>query len=242
MKGKAGDSLHSANAIQSMNLDSTAPLPWASGNAPNAGFTRAEFFVVMGLVAMPAAVLAALLVTSLRGVKESTGRIECQNNLAKIGLAMGQFGQDHEQMYPKDWTNDRTTPPATPDEQSPTGAWCNQGFDAALLPYVKTRSVFMCPGDIWLKANVATGGARNNWDDTSYGINHMVQNRRQDRVGNPPETILLGHTRFEHTLFEDRRSVLWDTHQNGNNYLFCDGHVAFLNGTATLKPKNLWLP
>jgi prepilin-type processing-associated H-X9-DG protein len=214
--------------------------PSASANKSKSGFTRTELLVVIGVIAMLVAVQVALLLTALPRIKDERRRAQCENNLAQIGLAVAQYAQEHDKMFPKDWENNRTAPQATEDESSPTGAWCNQGFDARLLPYLQSRRVFVCPTDIWLNRNLSPWGRRNSWDDTSYGINLLVQNQPQGSVANPAETILLGHTRFEHTLFEDRRSVLWDTHQNGNNYLFCDGHVQFLNGTATLNPKNLW--
>ena len=126
------------------------------------------------------------------------------------------------------------------DETSPTGFWCNQGFDAVLRPYLRTQRGFVCPGDVWLNQNLSTWGSRNSFDDTSYGINISVQNRSLTSVSDPAETILLGHTRFEHTIFEDNRSVLWETHERGNNYLSCDGSAQFLSGPATFTPKDLW--
>jgi prepilin-type processing-associated H-X9-DG protein len=210
--------------------------PWPPFRASEAGFTRTELLLICGIIVT---LFAGFLAIQTR-TNDSTHRVQCQRNLTQIGQAMSRYTMEHENMYPKDWNSSLGSPRTAADEASPTGFWCTQGYDAMLQPYLQDRRVFVCPGDVWLNQNLSSWGSRNNWDDTSYGINVRVQIHSVTSVAAPASTILLGHTRFEHTLFEDNRSVLWDTHQSGNNYLFCDGGVQFLTGPATLIPKNLW--
>lgn len=196
--------------------------------------------MVLGIIA----VLAAILLPVLSSAREKARRTQCLNNMRQISLAIQQYTQPPEEKYPKEWGNNTTQPQTTPNSDSPTGAYCNRGFDAAIMPHLGNRKVFVCPSDKFLLANTTfpTNGSRANWDDTSYAINQTVQGEPLVAVPNISDTIALGHTRFEHVLWKDKRSVIWNTHQGANNYGFCDGHVSFLKQNQTLLPRDLWIP
>ncbi len=203
-----------------------------------AGFTLTELLVVMGIIA----VLAAILLPVLSRAKEKSRKTTCLNNQKQIGLAVTQYIPEHEEKFPKEWNNAPTAPLTTPNSSSPTGAYCNNGFDSALQPHLQSRKVFVCPSDTYLNRNISTAGGRNKWDDTSFGINAYVEGQAETVVKNATDTILLAHTRFEHVIWRDQHNVMWDTHAAGDNYVFCDGHVSSLKKEATCKPRNLWEP
>ena len=100
----------------------------ALDNGARAAFTRTELLLVFALVAT----FVALLVVVLPRAKDQMRRAQCQKNLGRIGLAMDRYVQEHEKRYPREWQSNAPGPDITPNEGSPTGAWCNKGFDAAL--------------------------------------------------------------------------------------------------------------
>lgn len=66
---------------------------WPEGSA---GFTLVELLVVMAIVA----ILTAILVPALSGVRERGRRTQCMNNIRQIGLAIEYYKDDHDSYYP----------------------------------------------------------------------------------------------------------------------------------------------
>jgi prepilin-type processing-associated H-X9-DG protein len=60
------------------------------------GFTRVELLVVIGVLAL----LAAMVFTALNAAKRKAERINCVNTLAPIGLAFRIWEGDHNDKYP----------------------------------------------------------------------------------------------------------------------------------------------
>jgi prepilin-type processing-associated H-X9-DG protein/prepilin-type N-terminal cleavage/methylation domain-containing protein len=93
---------------------------------PRSGFTLIELFVVMAAIA----ILIALLMPAVQGVREAARRTQCINNLRQIGFGFKQHRDKGDNFQGR-------------------GAWVKD-----LLPFVeKNRQVFLCPND----PNPATG-------------------------------------------------------------------------------------
>jgi prepilin-type processing-associated H-X9-DG protein len=207
------------------------------------GFTRTDLLIILGVLLLIG--LIALSFPMAARYKEVSRRNQCENNQRQIGNALVLYLQEHPEKFPKEWNNFRDKPLSRPDPGSPTGHYCNQGFEALLEPYVKNRALFACPSDTALKSNIVVGWpnpVRNRWDDTSYGMNLRLSGKPREACADPANTIIFAHTRFEHTIWNDQKSALFETHQNGNNYVFVDGHVQWLERAATYKPRDLWRP
>jgi len=89
-------------------------------NRPRAGFTLVELIIVMAIVSL----LAALILGAVQVSRASARRLQCQNNLRQIGLAM-QVHHDNLEHFPSGWS-------------APEGwAW-----GALILPYMESAGLY----------------------------------------------------------------------------------------------------
>jgi prepilin-type N-terminal cleavage/methylation domain-containing protein len=94
-------------------------------------FTLIELLVAVAIIA----ILAGLLMPAMHKAKASVRGTVCRNNLQQIGLASMMYADDNRGNLPAflRWLH------ATPTSTDPkTGK---------LFPYLKTKGVYMCPGD-----------------------------------------------------------------------------------------------
>ena len=84
-------------------------------------FTLVELMVVLGVIAILAAILFPVFAQAREAARTST----CASNLRQLGIALQLYGRDHDGRYPP---------------QDP-------GLPALVLPYVNDLSIFRCPSD-----------------------------------------------------------------------------------------------
>jgi prepilin-type N-terminal cleavage/methylation domain-containing protein/prepilin-type processing-associated H-X9-DG protein len=213
--------------------------------APRGAFTLIEILVVIGIIAL----LAAILFPVFARVRENGRKTVCNSNMKQLGLAFQQYTQDSGGRYPfagqlQFWANgahwvtggeggtpknyDGTTDPTGFGLANPTTFATIEGHEAypekgALFPYAKSTSIFICPS-----------AKDSNKKKLSYSMNCAVAGMDVKRVRDTSEIILLvdeGDTVNDGYMWATNNSAstdgLFKGHNGGGNLLFVDGHAKF---------------
>ncbi len=113
------------------------------------GFTLVELLVVIGIIGT----LVSLLLPAVQSARESARRVECQNNLRQMGLAILNFESARRVLPASGWT--------VAGSGNPYGAAV--GWRAAILPYCEQTSLaasYDLTNDWWQANNLAAGTHR----------------------------------------------------------------------------------
>jgi prepilin-type N-terminal cleavage/methylation domain-containing protein/prepilin-type processing-associated H-X9-DG protein len=222
-------------------------------------FTLIELLVVIAIVALLAGILFPVFAQAREKARQST----CTSNLRQIGMAVMQYRDDNDGVYPAAF-------------HYPVGGgyvhWC-----AAILGYLKNEDVFRCPDSVrrdtfagddavmpgmqrltrgeigygwyWW---VFTGSGSNQaamggymWDTNPASMNSVAT---EVNVPRPAETLMVTcYSRFFSENTPTMHACSFDSHQShihggdkeGSVFAYADGHVKF--HTAKFLQKNLHL-
>ena len=212
------------------------------------GFTLVELLVVIGVIAL----LAALSLPALARARGGALRASCASNLKQIYIAFECYLLEHNDTYPARQDLPLYEPPGY-------WLWMGRGWRDLLRPYVPhTREdplIYWCPADIRRLTE-------EKYENTSYAysmafyhspeqINSLTHTadcysnplpvipQRKSNVAYPSRKILVGEWFSNHAAWEGDRG--WFGPGGRRLYLFADGHVEFLDA-AELLPANDGLP
>jgi len=191
------------------------------------GFTLVELLVVIGVIAVLAAILFPIITSATRSARKA----KCVSNLRQLYLAQKIYSDDY----------DRTLVPA----RAGGVTWCQ-----ILQPDMKSKELVLCPED-------HTPQTVSGSEDLphSYGINYNLTyntsgapfvfsmstlNRTTDLLiffDMKPSAKAMGSSYNTHRL------TRLDTRHGGRcGVVFLDGHAKMLLPDDTVKPVNMWLP
>jgi prepilin-type N-terminal cleavage/methylation domain-containing protein/prepilin-type processing-associated H-X9-DG protein len=100
------------------------------GNGRRPGFTMIELLTVVVIIA----VLIALLLPAVMTSRETARRLQCNNNLLQLGIAMGNYVSTHE-VLPPGVVND-----TGPIQSMPRGY--HFGWAVQILPFIEQRNLY----------------------------------------------------------------------------------------------------
>ena len=174
------------------------------------GVTFLQVVVVLAIIAFVAAVLFPVF----QKVRENDNHNYCPSNMKQIGLALTQYSQDADGLYPAG-TNS-----------------AGNGWAGEVYPFIKSTGVYHCPSDIQDGAYI------------SYAENRNMVKQDSERLPTPAATVAVYETTtlncdpsIPETVSTTGLSAPQDSKRHddstfGNtyalNFLAVDGHVKFL--------------
>ena len=189
-----------------------------------AAFTLIELLVVIAIIA----VLAALLVPSLRRARDKATSILCVSNLRNIGVAYTTYANDHDGILCPVVDTEGGWPFYTP--------WC-----AYLDPYLESPPVYLCPANRFSPYDSNSGFFTHYTMSTrvAYGFSWISELRKYEfQFDRPIKTFVMGDGR---NVTQNQNQIICDykteafrldrlfppPHLDGTviNILFLDGHV-----------------
>lgn len=138
------------------------------------GFTLIEMLVVLGIIAL----LAAITFPVLAHVREKGRQSACASNLHQLGLAIEAYTQENDERHP---SATAVSPYAGLPSFQTTSGWAGR-----IYPYVNSAPVFHCPTDP--TASAAETPPR---VPVSYALNLNLADNSQAALTAPSHTVLL---------------------------------------------------
>lgn len=193
----------------------------------------------MALLGVVAFLLIACLYWSAGNHRNVQRRSSCQSNLKQIALAVAQYAQDFEGRFPpKVVGNTRVVGWSLSDYSGLPVGWAD-----ALQPQLRTESRYLCPEAPPRPMPTLRHSQRRARQSgyTDYWLNANLSGVTKKAVVAPTATLLVGEgndgtDKTDATYSKSRLPPAWLTNKNspawrhmgGANYLFADGHVAWL--------------
>jgi prepilin-type processing-associated H-X9-DG protein/prepilin-type N-terminal cleavage/methylation domain-containing protein len=208
------------------------------------GFTLIELLVVIAIIAL----LAAMLLPALSKAKEAGRRAACMSDLRQLAVAIAIYTQVNEDTLPNMYDGGGVGGGGN----SGLNGWMyfsNFGGPAtfmpergSLYPHLASKDVFKCPSD---RARTGNSFSMNASLASSTPIAGFHSGKAESAVRAPSSTLLvLEEAAPEHPdkssndgYFDPRNDKVTRRHNEGANFAFCDGHVAYSRKTSIQYPN-----
>ncbi len=199
------------------------------------GFTLIELLVVIAIIA----ILASILFPVFSAVRAKARMTKCSAHQRQIYLAFMMYADDYDGLLPRGF---RVEPTAT----APPYCWNGLlSWPEALLPYTRTRAVFLCPEVPAMRLEPD----QPMFDAGPYGMNHLYSHFGEpDSAYDPSRTVLLLDTTWRtylaspehrnrgHIFAGGAYNLVWwrhvsFRHRGRSNVVFLDGHAKGMTKT-----------
>jgi len=143
-------------------------------------FTLIELLVVIAIIA----ILAAILFPVFQKVRENARRTSCLSNEKQLGLAITQYTQDADEMFPCGTATDGNgnASPTAPD---------GKGWAGQIYTYVKSTGAYKCPDDNTQSSGTAAPVSYGYNRNLTPGYNGVMGATSLARLAAPANTVLL---------------------------------------------------
>lgn len=252
----------SATSLRILPMDSRSALQlWGGGcnrHGRFGGYTLTEVLIVIGIIGS----LTALMFPIARGAAESRRGVQCVAKLRQIGVVIGLYLSEHNNVFPP--ANAATTlPPNAVTTLAEAAGWSGAWYaptlpvDGGLVPYVQTRealdSLVVCPGNRYVTSGPPP---TKNQIGYPYTVNYnvmvasgAVKAKSKLEIERPSEIVLMADSALGTT-----GTTTWGTGVNSTtsgwaaldnrhggrmNILWVDGHVTTGRKDDDIKNVNL---
>ena len=224
-------------------------------------FTLIELLVVVAIIA----VLVAILLPAMQHAREKARAAVCMSNLKQIAVAILMYADDYDDWFPPGHNSSAIPEPrehtGTQLKLRPYLGLCTtaSGPSAWICPTDKQPPNFGETADQHAPYSNPKWGQYAHY--TSYGENKAVHNdgggyawyngygmtnyyshsatRRFSEVENASETVMYAScSGTDYACYSGQSfSDLPNIHSGGDNFLFCDGHVKWVEGMNRADPR-----
>lgn len=193
------------------------------------GFTLIELLVVIGIIA----ILAAILFPVFARAREAARRTSCLSNTKQFGVAIMQYVQDYDEMFPPRFPDPNGATPAFPCKPCRTIDWRDYP-----RPYTKSEAMFRCPSDTGIPSFFAAdptlgGPVYRDPSQGGYGSSYCL-NTVMTRVGSlaafpQPADTYVGAEIFPWHSGDALNYAKGKTGNPARNAYFMDGHAKIVS-------------
>jgi prepilin-type N-terminal cleavage/methylation domain-containing protein/prepilin-type processing-associated H-X9-DG protein len=212
------------------------------------GFTLVELLVVIGIIA----ILAALLLPALARAQGAVHGANCLSNLKQWGLATQLYATDNDDFLPPDGAPNGTSTKSgwyidLPRTMGiPTYAEVPWATNASIAP---DRSIWVCPSSTNKSNGLNLFFYCLNEHVNDTGVNNRAV--RLSAIPHPVRTVWL-FDNGKRAAVAQQNNVSRSAHRNAAQFLFIDGHASRfrlteywdvkLNKGLTNNPDLVWIP